>query len=380
MDTSYKNTAIPIGGRTFENSELQLQPASIGKYVLIALGIITLLSCIVTSICLYTQIGNWSLLIGSGGLIVGLALVAIGRCCNSTISSQPHTGEKFPSRVPLSLVDLEEIRGQEKSLPHQPLDPFPALGWNSNKPLSKMWFSRNEFMYYTAYLSMQFSNIPTIGVEELSQRCDVSINGLREYIFDYLPSKFTNFNNLDIPVDLLVSNNHWTLVYIDRQRRTVEYYDSKEKYGNHDEIVHKLTSIAEELSKQESNQPPYQFICKINRVLQPDIYQCGPWMLYFLENRLINPDFDFNTLNIDEAQNIIKAYREKVILQIYEMLRTLIAIQQQEDENYLQYYKEKELAKEMLAQDYAQILLRDRWKQILNSQPLIPGEKISSPP
>ena len=148
------------------------------------------------------------------------------------------------------------------------------------------------------------------------------------------------------------------MVYIDRQRRTVEYYDSKKNYGNHDEIVRQLTSVAAELSEREPNRPPYQFICKINKLLQPDSYQCGPWMLYFLENRLINPDFDFNILNFKQAQIIIKEYREKTMLQIHAMVHALIAIQQQEMENYLHFYKEKELAEEMWNRDYAQISLR----------------------
>ena len=58
----------------------------------------------------------------------------------------------------------------------------------------------------------------------------------------------------------------------------------------------------------------YTFCDKINQVLQPDSYQCGAWVCYFLEQRLQNPDTDFNALarDMDNTQNMISNYRRSI--------------------------------------------------------------------
>jgi hypothetical protein len=105
---------------------------------------------------------------------------------------------------------------------------------------------------------------------------------------------------------------HWCLIYIDRKRRTVEFYDSKYNYGNNAEFEESLTKVAQKLSAVEGGQP-YQFVRKIQKVLQPDSYQCGPWTSYFLENRAANPEVDFNLLDTNAAQPMIAAYRNRMI-------------------------------------------------------------------
>lgn len=108
---------------------------------------------------------------------------------------------------------------------------------------------------------------------------------------------------------LHVTGNHWALVFIDRRKRTVEYYDSMMTYGNHNEIITALQQLATNISTDNPKQP-YQLIQKINKRLQPPgSLQCGPWMLYFLENRVHNPDVDFNQLDIKQAQPMIAKYR-----------------------------------------------------------------------
>ena len=108
--------------------------------------------------------------------------------------------------------------------------------------------------------------------------------------------------------------NHWTLIYINFDKRVVEYYDSKKRYGTYDAIVEKLEALTATLNEQYPDiDRPFQFESKITKTLQPDSYQCGVWVLYFIEKLLANPDEDFNTLDINAAQIIIATYRRSII-------------------------------------------------------------------
>ncbi len=115
---------------------------------------------------------------------------------------------------------------------------------------------------------------------------------------------------------LNVTKDHWVLTLVDRQKRTIEYYDSLKDYGNHSEIVGQLKKLESILTKKDSGKTPYKFICKINKSLQTDGYQCGPWSLYFLENRLKDPEIDFNQLDVEESQKMIADYRKAVLRQL----------------------------------------------------------------
>lgn len=119
-----------------------------------------------------------------------------------------------------------------------------------------------------------------------------------------------------MPFFLHLANNHWALVFIDRKLRTVEYYDSLLNYGNHEEIKTELQRIAGELTQQDPGSSPYQFQCKLRKKVQQDGYQCGVWLLYFLENRLKNPQVDFNTLDVNSSQAMIAEFRRHIFQHI----------------------------------------------------------------
>lgn len=94
-------------------------------------------------------------------------------------------------------------------------------------------------------------------------------------------------------------------MYIDRKKRTVEYFDSFGKPPENGVVEQKLSDIAKKLS--------YQYVCKVAKKLQKDTYQCGVWALYFLESRLMDPEFDFDSkIEISEASALIERYRKKV--------------------------------------------------------------------
>ena len=110
-----------------------------------------------------------------------------------------------------------------------------------------------------------------------------------------------------------VNDNHWTLLYIDKEKRTVEYYDSLFQYGNYSEIVATLQELTENISKKDPIKKPFQFIPKILKKLQNNGYDCGVFVVYFLEERAKNPEIDFNQRSVNEMEEIIFNYRRKLI-------------------------------------------------------------------
>jgi len=338
--------------------------------MLIALGSIILIGSLAAAGCLYAPLGHWSLAIGGTGLIAGSGLMAVGLCTHR-ISKKTrlyesrekeylnHQPEKQP-QIPIKASDI--------NLPQLPKE-IPSTCDISGKE----WLSNAHLHMYITYLITQFPDaslyIEPLPVDRWER---YSRNQLMKYIFNYLPSKTNHLNKFNLPIYLCIKN-HWTLVYIDREKRTVEYYDSKMNYGDFGEIEKTLTIIANDLSKQEPNKPPYKFVRKINKVLQPDSYQCGIWTLYFLESRLINPDFDFNQLDVNESQKIIKKYRTKVMLKLIELEKVMEAALKKERENYRNYYKDETLARKMHRQDLQKMSYADRWSQILKNQFLVPS-------
>ncbi len=104
--------------------------------------------------------------------------------------------------------------------------------------------------------------------------------------------------------------DHWTLVLVDREKCTIEYYDSKSDHGNPEQIQQDLKRAAETAGAKEGK--PYTVVKKINNSIQADPMHCGPWVLNMLQKRLENPDVDFSEFAMDplEAEDFptIEAY------------------------------------------------------------------------
>jgi hypothetical protein len=334
-------------------------------YALVALGIIILIGSLVAAGCLYAQVGYWSLALGSAGLFVGLGLIAIGLCrCKK--SSQPSTDERVlsgnlsplgPSEAsPVNTLENDDkespshrlikptkvpIRASDIILPEilpEPKEIEPKYIWGTE------WLDNNHISYYFRYLATLFSEVAILPPGDY--RIDY-FDALMRLILEERPKEIPDFNDLNIPIWLRISGNHFTLVFIDRKKRTVEYFDSKKNYGNQSEIDQKLSMMANALSKQEPNKPPYKFVRKIEKVLQPDSFQCGAWVMYFLESRLIDPEFDFNKLDINEARDLIKKYRIKAMLKVDEV--EYVSDRFRELSKYRQYYEGKKTEEQITA-------------------------------
>ncbi len=109
-----------------------------------------------------------------------------------------------------------------------------------------------------------------------------------------------------------VSESHWTLLIIDREKRLIEYYDSYFPGWNdgntiNDASVRKhFSDFSKQLSAQEKDKQPYVFDNKIKEKLQTNTYDCGPWVLNFLEKRLENPNVSFTPSTMPD----MSAYRK----------------------------------------------------------------------
>lgn len=91
-----------------------------------------------------------------------------------------------------------------------------------------------------------------------------------------------------------LSECHWVLLVIDREQRTVEYYDSLRDF-NKEKVQAHFTKLADMLTKIEPG-TPYKAEFKIKKQIQNDGFNCGAWALYFLQHRLFNKEIDFNNL------------------------------------------------------------------------------------
>jgi Ulp1 family protease len=108
---------------------------------------------------------------------------------------------------------------------------------------------------------------------------------------------------------LINSGNHWTLVVIDRDKRSIAYYDSKKDYGDHKKIVRFLQELTVNLTQKDPGVNPYTFSCTVQQSIQPDSYQCGAWILYFSKKVLEDPAFDVNAIDRNSAQQMIANFR-----------------------------------------------------------------------
>lgn len=375
VDHSKLVTPSPSRSATDSNSNCK-------RYTLIALGIIILIGSLTASCYLYSQLGYWSLAIGGAGLIIGSGLISLALCGCKKANSSSHQREqsssednKITTEATGHITSLTSSSSQNSALgssEHQittidftnlpkTLPKEAATSWGISET---SWLTIGQLQRYITYLATEFP----IAVD--CQPITYTIDSLAKTI-EYNAISIPNFQDLNLPICLNVSGNHWTLVYIDREKRTVEYYDSKKDYGNHDEIKQKLIEFANKLSNEEPDERPYKFECKINKVLQPDGYQCGPLVLYFLEKRLKDPEFNFN--QISDAQNSIKEYRNKVRTKLIEMYHAVEVVAKKEKENYKNYYKDESEAIAMYHQDLNQLTYVERWRQTLSGRLLVPS-------
>lgn len=172
--------------------------------------------------------------------------------------------------------------------------------------LDRKWLSNHDMMDYYPRIKALHPKDPK---PLLSIPYIWKLDRLSKYITDICETPKCR----EFFIPLHVTRNHWTLIYVNLDNRTVEYYDSKQNYGNFEEITATLKTCAEDLSKKFPGDALFTFESKIKKKLQPDPYQCGVWVLYFIEKLCENPRVDFNKLEIGPAQRMIADFRKTVI-------------------------------------------------------------------
>lgn len=306
-----------------------------GDHIMIALALIIVIGSLVASGCLYERLGHTCWAICGSGLLVGLMLFAIKQCYNWKVNSDAY----FSTSGGISLKHYD-ISGN-----------------------TRVW--DYQIAEYMMYLSTKHYNF---GYFHLS----ITPDNLEKDFFDStsfnLPEN-RSFENSDLAICIKLED-HWTLVYVDRERHTIEYYDSLFQYAGYKKIIIALTAIGEKLSE---NGPAFSIIPKINEPLQSRFsLDCGLYVAYFLEERLKNPDVNFNALsNID-----MKAYRQHFQDALVTMNKAVSDAEMKERDAYYACYADQEEAMEKYSNDLDATKLThpQRVKYILQGQLLSPSQ------
>lgn len=323
MTTTTSTSKIPsnpfISYKAEESNKAEESKASCLSF---ALATIVLIGGLVATGYFQPKIGAAAYAFGGGGLVISVVIVAACSSKNPKMLRE--------ERDNLDKTSHQNLQNQQKGAP-VPSD-VKKNPWDVS---GTKWLDNVKINQYIITLAVKHPELfiapsPSVIVPGKGDFLDL---GLTCSINETFKEALKDDVHSVIAIPLVVSGNHSTLLIIDKQRRTVEYYDSKVNYGNYDEIECELKEIALKLSSEEPNQKPYQYQQKTTKCLQPyDGYQCGIWILYFLKRRLEEPDFDFNTLDVDDSQSMIQNFR----IQVNETLKEML----QYDEAVSQFYEE----------------------------------------
>lgn len=182
------------------------------------------------------------------------------------------------------------------------------------------WFQDTHIMEYFAYLGGQY---PHVSVPKPSDNMGIPfVDNIERWV---MKDRDRNPNKDASAFCLNLGNSHWTFVYIDHKKKTVEYYNS---FGNDHSARESLQKIAAQLN--------YRYINKVTTSLQNDAYQCGPWTCYFFENRVKNPDIDFNKMKNPSAE--IANYRKTTVEKIIKNQAICTAAIKREKQSFIDYF------------------------------------------
>jgi len=220
--------------------------------------------------------------------------------CQSPCISQLGRIQQMP-KSSVGKVKRQQDHKKEGEIP--PADDIRKKKWLANDNLR---------LYATKYLKGVNPKVHYIHTDSLStatDHIDLSFSGNLP-----LPEAFALCPPVPpIPIPGLPAiPNHFVLVYICTKTCNIEYYDSKVDYGDLEKITADLEALAKKLYEKDLKKLHYNIVFKIKKMLQPDTYQCGPWALYFLEQRAKNPEVDFNELDFEAAQTMIAEFRLQI--------------------------------------------------------------------
>lgn len=207
--------------------------------------------------------------------------------------------EPFSKELMKQITGLTKARGS--------LDPRTEtkshLDQNELMLTEKQWLENHHLNIYFRFLSQMYPSFFFSPIHHLTALFDSSSDLSKACVRDLTAS-----NRPFLAYPLRINDNHWTLVFIDREKGHIEYYDSKA--SSNKRMAQELEKIAKNVAEQEKK--PFLVIPKITTCIQPDGYQCGVLILKFLETRLENPDFDMNDFIHQNPQALISSFRKQV--------------------------------------------------------------------
>lgn len=215
--------------------------------------------------------------------------------------SSPLIDPKRNSNRPMN-VDKCDLNPQEKNF---------AEEMGAERLVNEQeWFTRGDINLYIEFYQFQ-TKYPNVNFDNFSA-VHGSTKDCRaiEITPENLASKLNPNDPRDVAIPMKIQGNHWVFVYIDRKNGKVEFYDSLAGQKHYKGLDKALNDAAAKLG-----QPSYKVEYKIdeNKRLQNDSHNCGPWSMYFLENRLKNEKVDFNLLKPNAAAEVIKNYRNHIV-------------------------------------------------------------------
>lgn len=279
--------------------------------------------------------------------------------------SRPETKRKANTSITLKRIDDSQIKNKNNlskivtkkqkesqlTMPPYDSDEWTCLSESEKIPTAldvsgDVWFNESQLWYYFIHLSKIYPHLQlhpgalVYKTIETSKEDCLVLSVLSAILQQHKQIKRTQEKTiLAYPLMLAPADgkqlNHWTLIVVDLKKRTLEFYDSLKNYGNHARLTKELKDIAENLTRKISSRKPFRVICKIQKGLQTDSYECAPWTLYFLEQRLKNDAVNFNKLDPRKAKKMIAKFRKHV-------LATIV----QSPDNKMYCYREKFCPKE----------------------------------
>lgn len=182
--------------------------------------------------------------------------------------------------------------------------------------LAQDWLTSAEIEPLLKDLALEF---PELYINKHNQVIS-NYSEIQEYIIgdlDTLKVSPENDQKKFIAYPLNINQSHWTLIFINREKQTIEYYDSMVNYGPYKKIQSALKKVTEVLNENDES---YSLIFKMTKAVQDNGKDCGPWILYFTEERVSKgPDFttELQKLKFTKTSALMKNYRKEISTRAY---------------------------------------------------------------
>jgi hypothetical protein len=175
---------------------------------------------------------------------------------------------------------------------------------------STEWASSNFIQYFLQFLWLSSD------FQSLDYPITTTKHLVAESIGGYLEKNPDRIKPLVVLVNF--GGGHWTLLYIDHIKKTVEFYNSMG--GTEPSFLAPVTQIVSEKTKGENYTSSYKSINTVYKKIQNDGHSCGIWTAWFAMMRLESENFDpvscfkkkDGTIDLAKASSTIAEHRKRM--------------------------------------------------------------------